>query len=79
MPIFEYKCENGHRFEKMTTIAKREEPQICDCGVVGKFVISCPTIALDGTDPGFPSAYDKWAKTHEEQAKRPEPVNLREV
>lgn len=29
---------------------------------------------LDGTDPGFPDAYDKWARVHEKAAKA-EPNN----
>lgn len=31
--------------------------------------ISTPRIKLDGTDPGFPDAYDKWARQHEKAGK----------
>ena len=29
-------------------------------------MISMPTVRLDGTDPGFPGAYDKWARVRED-------------
>jgi len=31
--------------------------------------MSSPSVQLDGTDPGFPDAYDKWAARHEKAGK----------
>lgn len=42
---------------------------LCDCGGAMQRVIGMPTVMLDGTDPGFPGAYDKWARTREQRAK----------
>lgn len=38
----------------------------CACGHDAHRVIGMPRVTLDGTDPGFPSAYDKWANTREQ-------------
>jgi hypothetical protein len=38
----------------------------CHCGELAKRVIGMPRVALDGTDPGFPGAYEKWARVREE-------------
>jgi len=38
----------------------------CECGGEYHRQISAPRIALDGTDPGFPDAYNKWATQHEQ-------------
>lgn len=40
---------------------------ICDCGHTATRIIGMPNIALDGTDPGFPSAFDRWARVREER------------
>jgi hypothetical protein len=41
----------------------------CECGGVSDRVIGMPRVALDGTDPSFPGAYGKWARTREDNAK----------
>lgn len=41
----------------------------CDCGEVATRIIGMPRVALDGTDPGFPRAYDRWARIREDNAK----------
>lgn len=38
----------------------------CNCGHDARRVIGMPRVALDGTDPSFPTAYDKWASIREE-------------
>ena len=40
------------------------------CGEVMERMLTAPTIKLDGTDPGFPGAYSKWATTREKNAAR---------
>lgn len=36
----------------------------CEFGLATR-QLAAPRSHLDGTDPGFPDAYDKWAKQHE--------------
>ncbi len=35
------------------------------CGDLMQRIISGTSFKLDGTDPAFPTAYDKWARQHE--------------
>ena len=41
----------------------------CDCGGTASRVVGMPRVALDGTDPGFPGAYEKWARIREDNAR----------
>jgi DNA-directed RNA polymerase subunit RPC12/RpoP len=41
----------------------------CKCGSMAQRIVGMPTVKLDGTDPGFPGAYDRWARIREENAK----------
>ena len=34
----------------------------CACGAIANRIIGMPRVALDGTDPSFPGAYDKWRR-----------------
>jgi putative FmdB family regulatory protein len=40
----------------------------CECGEMAHRIIGMPRVALDGTDPGFPGAYDRWATIRENNA-----------
>lgn len=42
----------------------------CACGSIAHRVIGMPRVSLDGTDPGFPGAYEKWAKVREDRARQ---------
>ena len=37
----------------------------CACGETANRVIGMPRVALDGTDPAYPTAYDRWANVRE--------------
>lgn len=41
-------------------------------------MISMPTVRLDGTDAGFPGAYDRWARIREENARTKAKRGLRQ-
>lgn len=41
----------------------------CACGGKATRLIGTPRVALDGTDPGFPGAYDRWARIREDNAR----------
>lgn len=40
----------------------------CKCGHEARRIIGMPRVSLDGTDPGFPGAYDRWATIRENNA-----------
>lgn len=65
--IYEYKCDDcGSVRQKLVPMSERRVDQACSqCGGIAKFIISASPFHLDGTDPGFPGAYDKWAREHE--------------
>jgi hypothetical protein len=41
----------------------------CTCGSTATRVIGMPRVSLDGTNPDFPGAYDRWARIREENAR----------
>lgn len=66
--LYDFKCSQEHITEgfvdyETTTIS-------CSCGNVANRIISPVRISLDGTDPNFVAAYDRWAKRHEEKQKQ---------
>ena len=65
MPIYTYKCEDGHIETRLRKIDRRTDHTVCkQCDKPAFFIISAPTISLDGTDPAFPDAYAKFEKVH---------------
>lgn len=69
MPLFNFKCEKcGETTEHIT---KSDVAAItCNCGGLMKKQIGSPLIKLDGTNPDFPGAYNKWGSVREERAKQ---------
>ena len=65
--MYDFKCSEGHITEGFvdyeTTVIN------CECGDVANRIISPVRISLDGTDPTYVGAYDKWARTREQQKK----------
>lgn len=47
MPVYSYKCLEGHRFERFLRLAEYEVMQLCDCGAVGERQICAPMVAGD--------------------------------
>ena len=63
--LIDLKCPDcGKQTERY--ISETQIP--CICGKTMYKVIGMPRVALDGTDPGFPGAYDKWASIREKNA-----------
>jgi hypothetical protein len=66
--LYDFKCSAGHITENFvdyeTTVIN------CECGEVANRIISPVRISLDGTDPTFVGAYDKWARIREEKTKQ---------
>ena len=66
MPIYEYKCEEGHISTRLRKIENRTETTTCKrCDKPAYFIVSKPAVALDGSDPAFPDAHERWVKEHE--------------
>lgn len=71
MPLYTYGCASGHQQDEIRGVEERHKPLKCDlCKKSMKLQIQ--TSVFDprmGLDSGFPSAYDKWAKTRKNAAK----------
>lgn len=69
MPIYTFKCECGIEKELIRSIDNRNIPALCECGKTLKRKVEAPHFKLDGCDPSYPTAYDKWAADREKRIK----------
>ena len=68
MPLYSYRCEDGHEFESMSSIANRNEPKECStCGAEAHMFIVPPQISLDPTDPAFGGTWITWERKRAKQ------------
>jgi hypothetical protein len=67
--MYEHMCPAGHITEHYVSYEMTEMPCTV-CGTDASRIISAPRVELDGTDPVYVSAYDRWAKRHEDKAKQ---------
>ena len=63
--LYTFKCNDCKDVQDMLEYSNVQTLP-CECGGEYHRQISAPRIALDGTDPGFPDAYNKWATQHEQ-------------
>ena len=63
--IFEFKCAKGHLTEKFVDDEVRSI-ECPHCRNEASRIISSPRISLEGITDAFPSAFDSWARKHEE-------------
>jgi hypothetical protein len=66
--IFEFRCAKAHLSEKLVD----DETRSIDCPHChneASRIISSPRIRLEGITGAFPSAYDAWARKHEQAAR----------
>ena len=66
--VFDFECDVGHR-EEVFCDDKATQLECPICGGVAHRLVSKPHFKLDGITGSFPTAADKWAKTHEEAAR----------
>jgi len=63
--IFEFRCVKSHLTEKLVDDEVRSI-ECPHCRNEASRIISSPRISLEGITGAFPSAFDKWARKHEE-------------
>ena len=44
--IYEYRCRNGHEFERVLPVADYKTPQRCHCGAEGRRILSLPRLIV---------------------------------
>lgn len=47
MPLYDFRCEQGHRFERFVPLANFQDPQLCDCQSPAIRLISAPMFTVD--------------------------------
>ena len=65
----DFKCSDCGALEEALENREVREIRCKTCNGTAQRVRTVPKFCLDGTDPGYPDAYDKWAKDHEQGAK----------
>lgn len=51
MPLYDFSCVQGHRFERIVPLAQFDDPQHCECGAGASRVICAPAIRSDYITP----------------------------
>lgn len=61
MPIYAYRCHQGHHFDRYLPLARYAEPQVCECGAASEKRITAPLVVCDL--PGYRSPVDgRWVE-----------------
>lgn len=53
MPLYELRCNNGHKFDRFIKLANIDEPQVCECNAPAHRVLSACMFSIDATN--FPA------------------------
>lgn len=69
MPMYDYICEEGHVFEEINTVARREETT-CECGrPAHQAILNAPILDPKmGVSLDFPSMAAKWERKQRAKA-----------
>lgn len=73
--LLDFKCKGCQRTEEHLVAGWTQRILCKYCGAFTHRVISGTNFKLDGTDPAFPTAWDKWATQHEKAGGQDEPVS----
>ena len=49
MPLYEYRCAAGHRYEKIQSFSAPEQLECPKCGLIGERLLSAPAIQFKGS------------------------------
>ena len=65
MPLYDFSCQCGSRFERFVALANFSDPQHCTCGLPARRVISAPMFSVDATDYTCPITGDYVGSKHQ--------------
>lgn len=62
MPLYEFLCDKGHKFDRFLKLADYDSLQVCECGAAATRKVSTPMFSIDATNfPAYQSpATGKW-------------------
>jgi hypothetical protein len=69
--VFDFRCTNGHLFEKF--VASNVTVSRCDCGANATRVVSATKCVLEGASGDFPGRHMKWVREHENAGRKSTP------
>lgn len=67
--LFDFKCQSCFYIWEDMADSSTDFRKCKKCGQIAQPVISACNFKLDGTDPGFPTAYERWGRSHERAAR----------
>lgn len=74
MPLYDFQCPKGHKFERYVKLADFDALQTCACGVAAERLISAPMFIAAGIDYSYDcpitGAHITSKHQHEENLKR---------
>ena len=47
MPLYDFKCDKGHKFDRFLKLADCTNPQTCECGAEAHKQLSAPMFSVD--------------------------------
>lgn len=53
MPLYDFTCQDGHRFERFVKLENFGERQDCDCGSVASRIPCAPMVVSDCIEPRY--------------------------
>lgn len=62
----DFRCHECSKLSEKFVDTSINEVRCEHCGGVAIRIIGMPRVTLDGTDPAFPTAYDRWANIREQ-------------
>lgn len=72
--IYEYSCPLGHHFERVLPAADYQSRQVCECGAIGRRIISVPRLVSVQKECNYDSPIDgrpitSWKQREEDLAR----------
>ena len=65
MPLYDFQCSNGHKFERIVPLKDFEAPIFCDCNALAERLISAPMFSVDTTGYNCPITGDWIGSKHQ--------------
>ena len=67
MPVYDFKCPEGHHFERFVKLENFDQPQLCFCGEKAQRLISAPMFTVDNTDYPCPITGERISSRHQHE------------
>ncbi len=76
MPMYDYRCDNGHVTEQIVPLAERDKAADCPCGKAAKRVLLTPPridwLAMGAQRDASPEFIDRFDRLHKQQKDKEE-------